>query len=138
MSGEDLINIGPSIGMAKDSGESIYYNGVGNTSGLGEYNNNITDAVFTTAGGWNVSNSVNKGRIQRMNNTSFDPAVQSYTSVQSCNSAGKNYCVYTGTSVRYFILATLPLRFLHSIFAKMPLAKGVYCRLIINTACQSQ
>ena len=35
MSGEDLINIGQSIGMNKDTGESIYYNGVGNTSGLG-------------------------------------------------------------------------------------------------------
>ena len=139
MSGKDLINFGPSIGLSKDSGESIIYNGAGNTNGLGEINNNITDAVFAPASGWLGSmNAVNKGRIQRMNNTSFDPAVQSYTSVQSCNSAGKNYAVYTATSVRYFILATIPLRFLHSIFAKMPLAKGVYCRLIINTACQSQ
>ena len=107
MCGEDLINIGPSIGMSKDSGESIAYSVAASVNGLGEYNNNIADCAFASSGYWNgSSNAVNKGRIQRMNNTSFDPLLQPYTNTTgtNCYQAGKNYCQYATTGVKYFIL----------------------------------
>lgn len=138
MSGEDVANIGPSIGFAKDNAESITYAAAGTVAGIGEINNNIKDALFTPTGGWKAARQlVNQGRIQRMNNTSFDPSVSVFSNVNSCGVAGKNYAVQSATNITYYIIATLPLRFLHSIFDKLPLAKGIYCRLIINTNCQS-
>ena len=138
MSGEDVANMGPSIGFAKDNAESITYSAAETVAGIGEINNNIKDAVFTPTGGWKVGRQlVNQGRIQRMNNTSFDPSVSVFSNANSCGVAGKNYATQSATNINYYIIATLPLRFLHSISDKLPLSKGIYCRLIVNTNCQS-
>lgn len=139
MNSEDVVNLGPSLGFAKDNAESISYVASG-LKGIGEINNNITEASSNTAGGWkgpNARQGFNAGRLQRMNNTSFDPASSVFSNASNSAQAGKNYCVQSDTNVTYYIIATLPLRFLHSIFNQLPLAKGIYCRLIVNTNCQS-
>lgn len=143
----DERNFLPSINFAKDSAETITYQGTGtaNGTGLGECNNVIKQSVFTSATGYGATGfgSSNVGRVERIRNTSFDPSgcTQSvYTSLASLNASGKNYVKQTGTTdVTYYILATIPLKICHDIFRKLPLTKGMYMRLTLNlnTQCQS-
>ena len=139
-------NFAPSINFSKDSVESINYQ-TGATSsinGIGECNNTIKGALFSSANFWGGSAfQQNTGRLERMKNTSFDPAGGvggvNYTKSDgsNCNIVGKNYCVQNGTNITYYILATIPLKILHDIFVQLPLSKGTYCRLVINSNCQS-
>ena len=137
MSSEDAITLS-SLGFAKDTAESISYNGAVNSaagSGLGEINNVIKTTSFTPTAGFNAATfPQNAGRLARMMNTSFDPTT-SASSLANCAATGKNYAVQTVNGVTYYIIATIPLRFLHDIFKKLPLSKGMYMRLIINTNC---
>ena len=142
VSSEELENLAPSLLFSKDTAESIGYSGVASSQGLGEYNNTIKQTVFTSAGGYGTTAlTQNAGRAKRMLDTSFDPASASasnFISATGCNTAGKDYVSYTTTNITYNIMATIPLRFLHDIFAKLPLSKGIYMRLILNTNTQSQ
>jgi len=142
---EDMQNFGQSIGFTKDTAESIFYGGVtgGYASGCGEQNNLLGESLFTPAGGWGATSlNTNKGRLQRMINTSFDPSQKApFTSAALCSAIGKNYAALTTaatklTNATYYILATLPLRILHPVFSKIPLMKGAYVRLIFNTNTQ--
>jgi len=68
--------------------------------------------------------------------TSFDPAATTpakYTSSSLCNTNLKNYVTYSTSNITFYITATIPLRILHDVFKKLPIIKGNYCRLIINT-----
>ena len=137
MSNEDAWNLN-CLGFAKDTAESISYNaGLASNfgSGLGEINNVIKATPFTPTAGFNATTfPQNVGRLQRMMNTSFDPTT-SASSVANCNATGKNYAVQTAAGITYYIIATIPLRFLHDIFKKLPMCKGMYMRLMINTNC---
>jgi len=149
MSFEDQQNFGGSIGFSKDTAESIEYSSAADARGLGEINNRITQTgVFSTAGGWGAYARSNQGRAQRMvNNTSFDPvnntAQALFTSRQTCGIVGKNYCevvpAAAPTNINYYVMATIPLKILHQVFAKMPLVRGSYWRIVVNlnTQCLS-
>ena len=66
---EDARALESTMGFVKDSAESITYVGTAadNMYGVGECNNNISDALFAPASGWGASSlAVNKGRQQRM------------------------------------------------------------------------
>ena len=140
----DERNFLPSINFAKDNSESITYQPAASATGWGECNNSILQSTFSSAGGYGKTcfNS-NNGRLERMRNTSFDPAggtQSTFTSTTSLNSSGKNYYKATGaTDCTYYILATIPLKILHDIFRKIPLTKGMYMRLTLNlnVSCQS-
>jgi len=141
---EDMSNFGQSIGFTKDTAESITYTGASGVNGVGEQNNLISESLFSTVGGWSATSiNQNKGRLQRMINTSFDPTTKSlFTSKALCAAIGKNYTetfvdgASKLTNQVYYILATLPLKVLHPVFSKIPLCKGSYVRLIFNTNCQ--
>ena len=136
-------NFGASINFCKDTPESINYQGGATSSnvGIGECNNNIKSSLFAADSNYNGSIfTQNAGRLERMKNTSFDingVGAVNYTTTSNLNIAGKNYCVQNGTNITYYILATIPLKCLHDIFTQLPLSKGIYCRLVINTHAQS-
>ena len=142
ISSEELMNLAPSINFAKDSTESIGYSGAASLQGIGEYNNTIKQSLFATTAGWGTSSyTQNAGRAQRMLRTSFDPVstnAANFTSTNNCNTSGKDYCVQTASNITYYIMATIPLRFMHDIFSKLPLMRGAYIRLILNLNAQSQ
>ena len=138
-------NFGPSINFSKDSPESLNYQtgAVASRYGIGECNNTIGGSLFATGSYWGGSSlTQNVGRLNRMLNTSFDPtggvgAVGYTNGTSNLSVTGKNFCVQNGTNITYYILATLPLKILHDIFRKLPLAKGIYARLVLNTNAQS-
>ena len=140
---EDAQNLQTTMGFTKDTAESISYRGQASATGLGELNNVIADALFTPTNVYGGALNVNKGRQQRMVNTSFNPndtKAANFCNQSSCNSVAKNYCNLStsaaATDTLYYITATIPLRFLHDIFVKLPLSKGIYMRLIVNTNTQ--
>jgi hypothetical protein len=136
---EDLQNFGSSIGFQKDTTEGILYRSVADPNGLGECNNKIQQTLFTTSNGWGVNGmNFNQGRINRMLNTSYDPLATEqakFTTAALLQQAGKNYVDRTTSTsyINYYILATIPLRILHDAFEKLPLMRGAYFRLIVNT-----
>ena len=137
MSTDDVENLAPSIGFAKDTALAINYQGASSAIGLGECNNIIAPTMFNpTAGYAKSSYTQNKGRLARMEQTSYDPA-STGESVASIIASGKNYVQKDGlgaggVSVSHNILANIPLTLLSDFFAKLGLVKGAYIRLTLN------
>ena len=140
---DDVKNFGPSILFGGlDTPESVNYQGADDPAGLGECNNTIKETTFTSAGGYGTTSMTqNKGRLERMKYTSFNPAateIANFKSAQQCNVSGKNYCTISTSAITYYVTANLPCKFLHDIFQKLPLTKGMYMRLILNLNTQAQ
>jgi hypothetical protein len=133
------------INFSKDDPLSISYQGVSSAQGLGECNNTINQQLFNpTAGFGKSAYSQNKGRLERMVSTSYDPA-STGESLGSLNQSGKNYVQKDGLgaggkTVNYYVLANIPLKMLSDFFAKLPLVKGAYFRLTLNlnVGCTTQ
>jgi hypothetical protein len=138
---EDSTNYLPSLNFVKDTAESITYNVNASAAGFGECNNVIAPTLFNPTSGWGkTSFTQNQGRLARMVNTSFDPAgiapaVSNYTSTTATQLSLKNYATQDTQNITYYILATIPLKSIHDIFRKLPLTRGTYARLILNTNC---
>ena len=139
---EDELNFLPSINFVKDNAESLSYRKDASSAGYGETNNVIAQSLFNPTSGWGkTAYTQNAGRLQRMLNTSFDPsttlnaATVNYTSQTATSLAVKNYATQGTTDMVYYILATIPLKVIHDIFKKLPLTKGMYARIIVNTNC---
>jgi hypothetical protein len=134
MSTNDTATMASTINFAKDDPLSISYQGVPSAQGLGECNNTINQQLFNPTQGYAKSAfSQNKGRLERMISTSYDPA-STGESVGSLNQSGKNYVQKDGLgaggkTVNYYVLANIPLKMLSDFFAKLPLVKGAYLRL---------
>jgi hypothetical protein len=137
---EDELNFLPSLNFVKDTAESLIYRKDATSAGYGETNNIIAQTVFNPTSGWGkTAFTQNQGRLQRMVNTSFDPSTtlnaltSNYTSQTATTLAVKNYATQNTTDMVYYILATIPLKVIHDIFKKLPLTKGMYARIIVNT-----
>lgn len=134
-----LHSLGPSVGYYKENPASIYYNGAQSASGVGECNNKIVDAAFSVSQAYNAQQAflANTGRVERMKDSSFDPKksffIDPANSTGPVNMAMKNYYKNVAGVITYYVLATVPLKHIHDIFAKLPLSRGVYMRLTINT-----
>ena len=150
MSLDDERNFGPSIGFVKDDSQSLRYVTADSAYGLGETNNSIVKSLFAALGYNQSSSFANTGRLQRMQqSTSYDPVMKTNETIANVIASGKNYCqrdsiaaatgVNTGTIVNYYITATLPLNILSDLFAKLPLVKGMYLKIVLNlnTNCSS-
>jgi len=137
--------MGPSIGFQKDTVTGLDIQditGIGLRNGANvintETNVNIDQQLFTPAAGFGNGESLqNKGRLARMQQTSFDPA--QYPNVIPAASidavmqqTGKQYMTRTTTDLVYYIQANIPLACMHDLFDKLPLCKGIYIRLILN------
>jgi hypothetical protein len=145
MSTNDTATMASTINFAKDDPLSIPYKGSPSSQGLGECNNTINQQLFNpTAGFGKSAYSQNKGRLERMVSTSYDPA-STGESLGSLNQSGKNYVQKDGLgaggkTVNYYVLANIPLKMLSDFFAKLPLVKGAYFRLTLNlnVGCTTQ
>lgn len=135
MSQDDTVNLAPTLHFAKDDALGISYESAPNARGLGECNNTIKPSVFNPTSGYGKTGfgGSNSGRLERMINTSYDPAVTG-ESLANLNQTGKNYCVRdpNGKFVNYNILVNIPLTLLSDYFAKSCMVKGVYYRITLN------
>jgi len=153
MSQDTQNNFGSTLHFAKDSANSFSYQNALNGTGIGECNNVITATLFNPNAANNASYgtgmmSQNTGRLARMMNTSFNvdtglaagtPSPSAtYQNAQTCNTNYKNYCTISANNITYYITATIPMRIIHDIFDKLPLCRGMYTRLVLNTNCNSQ
>ena len=146
MSTDDVANLGPSLGFAKDDALGVsYQSGAASAQGLGECNNIITPSVFNPTTGYGKTQfNQNKGRLERMISTSYDPAATGETTA-NLSAAGKNFSQRDGNGadgkvVNWNVLANIPLGVLSDFFAKFPLCKGAYLRITLNlnTNCSTQ
>jgi hypothetical protein len=135
MSKDDELNYGGSIGFAKDSVDGITYEATASNKGLGECNNSIKSSVFDPKEGYGRTDSENKGRIQRMKTSSYDPEMTG-ESVGSLASTGKAYCQRVGKKiVNYYSVGHIPMSLLSDFLAKFPLCRGMFIKLILNFNC---
>jgi hypothetical protein len=132
MSKDDELTYGGSIGFAKDSVDGITYEATPSNKGLGECNNAIKSSVFDPRLGYGKTDVENKGRIQRMKTSSYDPAVTG-ESVGSLASTGKSYCQRVGNKViNYYSVAHLPMNILSEFLSEFPLCRGMFIKLTLN------
>ena len=146
MSTDDQANLGASLGFAKDDALGVTYQSAATSAqGLGECNNIISVSTFNPTSGYGKTQfNQNKGRLERMISTSYDPAATGET-VGNLSAAGKNFCAkdtlgLDGKVVNWNVLANIPLGVLSDFFAKFPLCKGCYLRITLNlnTNCSTQ
>jgi hypothetical protein len=139
MSVDDQNNYGSSIGFQKDGVLGTTYQANASSQGLGTCNNVIKASTFDPSLGYGKSDfNQNKGRLERMKTSSYDPT-QTGESVQNLALTGKSYCQTDGLAlgkvINYYSVAHLPLAFLADFFAKFPLCKGMYLKIILNLNC---
>lgn len=137
LSQDDIKKFGPSIGFAPDSSVSYDYNnnvGADDRGGAG-ISNNKNGPGNDGANLWNGVGVYNKGMFERQLSTAFqlNTRESNFISAQTAGEMGKNYYV-AGTNYKvWYIMAKIQLKHLHDFFAKMPLVRGGYIRMIINT-----
>ena len=137
MSLDDESNYGDSINFKKDTASSISYQSSSSATGLGDSNVIIKPTLFDPASGYgNTSFNQNKGRLERMKCTSYDPLITG-ESLGNLAVSGKSYCQrdtlgLNGKVVNWYGLAHIPLHILSDFFNKFPLCKGAYLRLTLN------
>jgi hypothetical protein len=138
MSHNDLLNVGPSLGIWPDTPTSWQYSRVPGERGVGLTNNDNLVAHH----GLRISDgeAYNKGMLERQKRTSvglgkFNDLTPSATLAGNM----RNYTQYVapaGSHNRqyqvYYITATIRLGDISSFFAKMPLTRGFYARLTLN------
>jgi hypothetical protein len=139
MSVDDTNNYGASIGFQKDDVIGTSYQAAASAQGLGTCNNIIKASAFDPSLGYGKSDfNQNKGRLERMKTSSYDPS-QTGESPQSLALTGKSFCQTDGLAlgkvINYYTVANLPLAFLADFFMKFPLCKGMYLKIILNLNC---
>ena len=139
MSKDDEVNYGASIGFSKDSVLGTSYQATESSIGLGECNNTITSSLFDPTLGYGKSDfNQNKGRLERMKSSSYDPLVTG-ESVNNLALTGKSYALRDGLAqgkvINYYGIAHLPLNILSDFFAKFPLCKGMFLKITLNLNC---
>jgi hypothetical protein len=139
MSVDDQNNYGASIGFQKDDVLGTTYQAGASAVGLGTCNNTIKSSAFDPSLGYGKSDfNQNKGRLERMKTSSYDPSLTG-ESLQNLALSGKSYCQTDGLAlgkvINYYSVAHIPLNFLADFFAKFPLCKGMYLKIILNLNC---
>lgn len=144
MSQDELANIGQTIGFSPDSATSWRYSGatgVATADGAGSKNNTNQVAFPNTTLAYQGETG-NIGMLKRQLNTAFNPAsavsgASSLTNASLCNQQLKNYTTTVGSGASavqvYYLSAIVRLSDVSDFFDKMPLTKGFYSRLTINT-----
>jgi hypothetical protein len=132
-------NYGSSIGFHKDDVLGTKYESAPSPRGLGECNNTIKSSLFDPFLGYGKSDfSENKGRLERMKTSSYDPLL-SGESMNSLATTGKSYALRDGLAagkiVNFYSIAHLPLS---DFFAKLPLVKGAFIKIQLNLNCNTK
>jgi hypothetical protein len=131
---DDEANFGASIGFVKDSVSGISYQSTASSIGLGECNNTIANTVFNPTNGYNKTDSENKGRLNRMKSSSYDPLVTG-ESLTNLAQTGKSYVLRDGAAgkvINFYSVGHIPLNVLSDFFARFPLCKSMYLKITLN------
>ena len=144
---DEMNNYQDVMNYALDTADSIRnYGNVPTEYGLGEVNNVIKESLFDPAKGYyNETNMVNKGRQERMKVTSNNPDSNDFVKYYiSSRKTLENHWISgvsrkTATVIEYDIFAIIPLPIIHTLFASLPLARGVKLRITLNmnTGCSA-
>ena len=141
----DVVKNGSTNLFIPDTPTSMSFNAVGGNNGTGNgvCNNQDSGTTTTTAmNGQFQMDQVNAGLRQRQLLTCYDPASTSYTAnfmtTNTCNAVGKDYYVNGGVADNnavkvWYVLATIRLKDICDFFDKIPLVKGAFIKLTINT-----
>ena len=138
MSMNDYVKLAPSYGIGKDSIDTCKYKTTGDTTGIGECNTTIADALFTTTNGFNKTQYANKGRRERMMTTSCDPQTVALTGYESANllstfkSNGKPYCDASVVDVLvYYGLVQIRLGSICDLLEKLPFQRNMSVKITL-------
>lgn len=142
MSVDDVRNYQDTIMHSLDSSDTTRYYSADNACGFGECNNVIKDTgLFDPSGGYLTVSTVNKGRLERLKSTCYDPqrnpAVSYY--LTQTNSIGNSYSngIYepknTTLQMQWVLFCCIPLKILHPVFNSIPLCKGMRLKLRIDS-----
>ena len=136
-----------------DNPESEEYYSAANSNGLGCCNNRIVSkdpgVTWSPHQGYGAFDDGNTSRRLRMQNTSFDISTANgnnslsgtFINNNALSTIGKNYvlnsistaALVTPTEpIVYYIVATIPLKEIHSIFKNLHLTKNMYMKLEFN------
>jgi hypothetical protein len=133
----DLLNMGPSLGIYPDTSSSWSYNTTIGVGGVGLQNNqNVrADATLTAA---SVGDAYNKAIYERQKRTSVGLAKFTNLNATLSSNAMRNSTSYVAAANPvpgyqvWYITATIRLADISNFFAKMGLTRGFYSRLSIN------
>lgn len=138
LSPNDVKNMGDLINFAPDNATSAFADADNGFAPKDyEYNNNITDFNFTAKDGFeaNFLKMVNQGRLSRMMSTSFRPDTTKVTTFYISDSSinvQKSFCDNGVRSIKYYIFSYIPLGFIHPIFKKLPVMRGMKLNLQVG------
>lgn len=144
----DVIKNGSTNLFIPDTPTSMSFNGTATNGGTGNgvCNNQDSGSTTTTSmSGQFQMDQCNAGLRQRQLLTCYDPNPTgnpsysaNFMSQQTCNTVGKDYYVDGGVAdpnaVKvWYVMATIRLKDVCDFFDKMPLVKGAFIKLTINT-----
>jgi len=125
---DDLVTKAKTINWSKNNIDSYTYQGASGLNGIGECSNTLSVATENFTADLPVQQ--NKGLVERMKQTGFSVRSREnalYTDQSKIDASSRSNMVYTSEKVwTYNILAILPLRYLHDLFAKLPLIRNPY------------
>jgi len=138
LSQNDLKNMKDLINFSPDSSTSTYATADSIFAPKDyEYNNNIKQELFDPAEGYHASSlkAVNTGMIDRMLMTSFKPSDASVTTYYISGTSAeiqKSHVVAGVNTLTYYIYTYIPLGFIHPIFKKLPVMRGMKLNLQVG------
>jgi hypothetical protein len=143
LSPNDVKNMGDLINFYPDSSTSCVATvDTANAPDKFEFNNTIKQTAFDPSKGYEdiAYESVNEGRLKRMLDTSFNTDGTKITTFYLSGSLSdtqksyvKNPEVSGGVNViRYYIFSYIPLGFIHPIFKKLPVMRGMKLNLQVQ------
>ena len=141
----DVVKNGSTNLFIPDTPTSMSFNATAGNNGTGNGVCNNQDSGTTTTTAMNGQfrmDQVNAGLRQRQLLTCYDPATTGYTAnfmtQNTCNAVGKDYYVDSGVADPnnikvWYVLATIRLKDICDFFDKLPLVKGAFVKMTINT-----
>lgn len=156
LSYNDIVVSGPMLGFYPDDATSFRFDATitASTNGIGTSNNRNAGAFPVVSGQFNQFDPYNVGLLRRQQGWNFDPdgvagtgttyagasASGTLTTLSNLNLLWKSYIFNkrdgtastTGSSVQVCITAQVWLKHLHSFFERVPLLKGVFCKITLN------
>ena len=141
---DDVFKFGSSINFSPDTCSSFVYSAAASATGNGVANNTMRPqflANFSTNGLGFSGEQYNVGFLTRLRNTCYDPAAGfggCYAFYTSPQATGKSYFTNdggAGAARVYFwnILAKIRLKDICDFFDKLPLVKGAFIKMTVNT-----
>jgi hypothetical protein len=124
---DDVAVLGPTINFEKDTAGSVRWD-----TSVGETNNSITSVAPSAL----VPESCNMGKLRRSQRgmtSALNATFAQYNNQTALNDVEISNVVESGAGFTYTVFATIPLKYLHDVFAKLPLVKGAQYKPIVNT-----